>query len=328
MSIPPQRDRSHPDPAEEWGGVRVAVLGSGAAAFAVADNLSHLGAAVTVLSGSDAAAGGERAELLGMLGIDLRLGPGSAAELPDVAALVLAPGPEDRAHVPALVEQAQERGVRVLGEVELAWRLRDPDTAPAWIVVTGHAGAAATALALEQMLVAAGQPVVLAGEVGLPLVEAVMDPSPYLVLVAALDAFQLERAGSMHARSAAVLASGEESLGRVYEGVEIACVYRPEDAGTEHLVREADVVEGARAIGVTLGTPGVGMVGVVEDVLADRAFVADRQASAAELGTLADLASSEPGFVTEALAAAALARSLGIEPVAIREGLRRFRPAR
>jgi UDP-N-acetylmuramoylalanine--D-glutamate ligase len=326
VSVPPQRDGAHQDPEQEWPGLRAAVLGSGPAAFAVADNLTHLGASVVVLSESEASADDERAQLLGMLGIELRLGPGSTADLPDVEALVLAPGAEDRDAVGSLLEQARSRDVRVLGEVELAWRLRDRETAPAWIVVTGHEGAATTARVLEQMLLAAGLPVVLAGEVGLPLVEAVMDPSPYAVLVAALDAFQLERAGAMQARSAAVLASGEASLGRVYEGVEIACVYRPDDLGTEELVREADVIEGARAIGVTLSTPGVGMVGVVEDVLADRAFVADRQSSAAELGTMADLASAEPAFVTEALTAAALARSLDVEPVAIREGLRRFRP--
>ena len=51
------------------------------------------------------------------------------------------------------------------------------------------------------------------------------------------------------------------------------------------------------------------MVGVVDDVLADRAFIEERQTSAAELCTVADLASPAPHFVANALAAAALARS-------------------
>ena len=91
-------------------------------------------------------------------------------------------------------------------------------------------------------------------------------------------------------------------------------------------MRDADVEEGARAIGFTLGTPGVGMVGLVEDVLADRAFIHEREDSAAELCTVSDLASDAPHFVANALAAAALARSHGVSTAAVRDGLRAFRP--
>jgi UDP-N-acetylmuramoylalanine--D-glutamate ligase len=86
------------------------------------------------------------------------------------------------------------------------------------------------------------------------------------------------------------------------------------------------VVEGARAVGFTLGMPGVGMVGVVDDILADRAFVEERRTSAAELCTLDDLASPAPHFVANALAAAALARAHGVSQAAVRDGLRGFRP--
>jgi UDP-N-acetylmuramoylalanine--D-glutamate ligase len=114
--------------------------------------------------------------------------------------------------------------------------------------------------------------------------------------------------------------------GRIYERVRRACVYNVADPATEALVREADVLEGARAIGFTLGMPAVGMLGVVEDILADRAFVEQRESSAAELCTLSDLASPAPHFVQNALAAAALARAHGVSQAAVREGLRAFRP--
>jgi UDP-N-acetylmuramoylalanine--D-glutamate ligase len=68
------------------------------------------------------------------------------------------------------------------------------------------------------------------------------------------------------------------------------------------------------------------MLGLVEDVLADRAFVEERRTSAAELCTVADLASPAPHFVANALAASALARSVGVPAVAVRDGLRSFRP--
>jgi UDP-N-acetylmuramoylalanine--D-glutamate ligase len=108
--------------------------------------------------------------------------------------------------------------------------------------------------------------------------------------------------------------------------VQRACVYNVADPVTERLVREAEVEEGARAIGFSLGVPGVGMLGVVDGVLADRAFVAERATSAAELCTLADLASPAPHMVANALAAAALARAHGVPPAAVRDGLRGFRP--
>ena len=74
------------------------------------------------------------------------------------------------------------------------------------------------------------------------------------------------------------------------------------------------MVDGARAIGFTTGVPGPSMLGVVDDVLCDRAFVAERQRAAVELATLDDLRHAgggvvAPHTVSNALAAAALARA-------------------
>ena len=156
-----------------------------------------------------------------------------------------------------------------------------------------------------------------------------MDPEPYDVLAVELSSFQLHwtsldagRVGGgaqrrrgpprLVRRPGAACAGYAADKGRIYAGVERACVYNVADPVTEQLVRDADVAEGARAIGFTLGTPAVGMLGVVDDVLADRAFVEDRQTTAAELCTLDDLATTAPHYVANALAAAALARSHGV----------------
>ena len=238
-----------------------------------------------------------------------------------------------------LLAQAAARGIPVWGEVELAWRLRDPERPAPWLAVTGTNGKTTTVQMLEAMLRSAGLRTVAAGNVGLPLVEAVMDPDPYDVLAVELSSFQLHYASSVAAESAAVLNVAEDHLdwypdlasyaadkGRIYQRVQRACVYNVADPVTEDLVREADVQEGARAIGFTLGTPGVGMMGVVDDVLCDRAFVEERQTSAAELCTIDDLATPAPHYVANALAAAALARSHSVPTEAVREALRGFRP--
>jgi UDP-N-acetylmuramoylalanine--D-glutamate ligase len=329
---------------DSWAGVRAVVAGFGVSGFAAADNLLHLGAAVTALDdkadGPDGRA--EKAELLEVLGAHIRLGEGATSTLPDeVDLLVTSPGWRPDA---PLLAQARARGVPVWGEVELAWRLRDPDHDTPWLAVTGTNGKTTTVQMLDAILRAAGLRSVAAGNVGLPLVEAVMDPEPYDVLAVELSSFQLHYTDSMSAEAAAVLNVAEDHLdwyssmaeyaadkGRIYERVQRACVYNAADPVTEGLVREADVVEGARAIGFTLGMPAVGMVGVVEDILADRAFIEERESSAAELCTLADLTAPgtdgpAPHTVQNALAAAALARAHGVSQAAVRDGLRGFRP--
>ncbi|GAA3067477.1 hypothetical protein GCM10020000_59790 [Streptomyces olivoverticillatus] len=171
----------------------------------------------------------------------------------------------------------------------------------------------------------------------------VLSQEPYDVLAVELSSYQLHWAPSLRAHSAAVLNLAPDHLdwhgsmeayaadkGRIYEGNKVACVYNAADPATEALVREADVEEGCRAIGFTLGTPGLSMLGVVDGILVDRAFVADRQKNAQELAEVSDIAPSAgpaaPHNIANALAAAALARAFGVEPAAVRDGLRAFRP--
>lgn len=323
---------------DSWEGVHAVVAGFGISGFAAADNLLHLGASVVALD--EKPAEGERAqkaELLEVLGADIRLGNGTTAVLPEGTDVVVT-SPGWRPSAP-LLEQAKARGIPVWGEVELAWRLRDPETAAPWLAITGTNGKTTTTEMLDQILRTAGLRSVAVGNVGLPIVEAVMDPTPYDVLAVELSSFQLHYTSSMAAESAAVLNVAEDHIdwhgtfdayaadkGRIFERVRRACVYNLADPTTERLVRDADVEEGARAIGFTLGTPGVGMLGVVEDILVDRAFIEERHTSAAELCTVAELASDAPHHVQNALAAAALARAHGVSPAAVREGLRTFRP--
>jgi UDP-N-acetylmuramoylalanine--D-glutamate ligase len=322
---------------DSWEQVRAVVAGFGVSGFAAADNLTHLGARVTALDEASSDVKAEQAALLEVLGAEVRLGPGSTATLPDDVDLVVT-SPGWRPDAP-LLTQAAARGVPVWGEVELAWRLRHPEHPVPWLAVTGTNGKTTTVQMLDTILRAGGLRSAAVGNVGRPIVEAVMDPTPYDVFAVELSSFQLHYTSSMAAESAAVLNVAEDHLdwystlaayaadkGRVYQGVERACVYNVEDPETERLVREAEVVEGARAIGFTLGMPGVGMLGLVDDILVDRAFIPERATSAAELGTLEDLASPAPHMVANALAAAALARAHGVSQAAVRDGLRAFRP--
>ncbi|MFC5264148.1 UDP-N-acetylmuramoyl-L-alanine--D-glutamate ligase [Kribbella qitaiheensis] len=321
-----------------WATTRFVVLGFGTAGYACADSLLQVGAEyVTVLDDRDNEALREKAQILETLGATIKLGPGSTAELPaEVDVVVTSPGIPP--HAP-LLAAAAERDLPIWSEIELAWRLRDPANAAPWLCVTGTNGKTTTVQMLTSILTAAGKRAVAAGNVGLPLLEVVMDPEPYDVIAVELSSYQLHFTHSMSAHSAVVLNLAPDHVdwhgsmdayakdkGRIYENCQVACVYNVADPATEQLVMDADVIEGCRAIGFTLGTPAISMVGLVDELLVDRAFVEQRASSALELATVEDITPPAPHNVANALAAAALARAYGVPASAVREGLRAFRP--
>jgi UDP-N-acetylmuramoylalanine--D-glutamate ligase len=119
-----------------------------------------------------------------------------------------------------------------------------------------------------------------------------------------------------------------DTKAKIYENTKVACVYNLSDVATEKMVENADVTEGARAIGFGTGLPARSQVGFVEDILCDRAFLDDRGNSALEIATLDDLAQIgvlTPHLMANAAAATALARSYGVEPQDIKSALRNFR---
>ena len=328
----------------DWPSLRALVCGIGVAGYSCATGLQHVGAQVTVVDDQDGPEQREKAAIIETLGGRVLLGPDSASadpkELLDgIGLVVTSPGWEPDS--PLLVA-AREHGVTVFGELDLAWRLRDPDHPAPWLGVTGTNGKTTTVQMTAAILRAAGLRADAVGNNGVPVVDAVLDPEAYDALVVEVSSHQLhwtlagEYAPSFE--SAVILNVADdhiawhgsarayaETKAKIYQNCRVAAVYNPGYPITEELLREADVIEGCRAIGFTTGVPGIGMVGVVDDVLADRAFVPQRQTSAAELGSLSDLPSTAQHNVANAVAAATLARAHGVPPAAVREGLRSFR---
>jgi UDP-N-acetylmuramoylalanine--D-glutamate ligase len=326
--------------AADWQGRRVTVAGLGVSGLPAARVLHRLGARVTVVNdGDDERARAQAAELEAE-GITVRLGDGDT--LPEGTELIVT-APGWRPDKP-LFAAAEAAGVPVWGDVELAWQLRGLDgrTPAPWLAVTGTNGKTTTVRMLASILEAAGLRTAAVGNIGVSLLDAVLGDEEYDVLAVELSSYQLHWAPSVRAHSAAVLNLAPDHLdwhgsmeayaadkGRIYEGNTVACVYNADATdkpSTEDLVREADVEEGCRAIGFTLGTPGPSQLGVVDDILVDRAFVPNRQKQAQELAQVSDVNPPAPHNIANALAAAALARAFGVEPAAVREGLRNFRP--
>ncbi|MDR6867806.1 UDP-N-acetylmuramoylalanine--D-glutamate ligase [Microbacterium resistens] len=334
----------------DWRGLRVAVLGLSMTGFSVADTLAELGADVLVLSES---ASPEYERLLPVIGADLRIG--SLGTVPEELAafepeVVIASPGFPPSH--PVIRWTQERGIALWGDVELAWRVRDkvlrPDGTPAeWVLITGTNGKTTTTRLAATMLVEGGLRAAPCGNIGVPVLDAVRDPAGFDVLVVELSSHQLWYLGLSAPAAqpvpyaAVCLNLADDHLvwhggadayraakAVVYRNTRIACVYNKSDEATRRMVEEADVVDGARAIGFDLGIPGPSDLGVVEGIVVDRAFLADRATTALELTTISDLAEhglSAPHIVQNILAAAAIARSLDIAPEAIRSALETFR---
>ena len=324
-----------------WEGLQVCVVGARVVGISAANALLDLGADVLLCDRYDDEETSERAAPVAERGVTLRLGDDKT--LPEgCELLVVVPGIPPSAPI---VAAAREAGIPVWGDAELAWRLRRrlPESqgggfAP-WLGLTGTNGKTTAVRMLAAMLEAADKRVVACGNVGFPLVDAVLAEEPYEVLAVELSSYQLHWSESLSLLAAAVLNIAPDHLdwhgsmeeyvkakGKIYERCQVACVYNVADKVTEHLVEEAEVEEGCRAIGFTLGAPAVSMLGVVDGILADRAFIEDRRTSAAELGTIYDVEPHAPHNIANALAAGALARAYGAPAEAVRDGLRNFRP--
>ena len=296
---------------DELRGAHVLVAGAGISGRAAAEALLRLGARVTV---SDA-----RAEALADLPEGAVAGP--EALPPDVALVVTGPG---RRPDHPLVTSAR---VPVVGEPELAWWIAQAQPMPApWLAITGTNGKTTTVGMLESVLRAAGHDAVACGNVGYPVVTAVGEGRD--VLAVELSSFQLHWSPSVLPAAGCVLNVAEDHLDwhgsmAAYAAAKARALRGPvavcgvDDPAAAALLAAAPA---EKRVGVTLAAPGPDQLGVDGGALVDRAFGG---------GMLVDVAAVTPGGpsgLTDALAAAALARAHGVPPAAIAAGLAAFRP--
>ncbi len=309
-----------------WTGLEICVAGAGVSGRAAARVLASRGARVTLV---DARADDALREEVAGLDVTARLGDGDTLP-PGTDLVVTSPGWRPTA---PLLAAAADAGIEIIGEVELAWRLRGPDAAP-WLAITGTDGKTTVVRMLDRMLAADGKRSIAVGNVGTPIVEIVAgSDTAYDVLAVELSSFQLHWSSSVRPLAATVLNLAPDHIdwhgsleayaadkAKIFAPGTIAVV----NADDEWSTRLGEKAE--RSVGFTLGAPRAGELGVVEDILVDRAFTADPRNEAAELAALSDVHPYAPHNVANALAAAALARAYGVHPDAVRDGLRDFVP--
>lgn len=325
----------------DWKQLKVAVIGLGVTGFSVADTLAELGCEVLVVAEK---AEPEYLDILDVLGVSHLTGDaalGVPQTLVDLAPDLVVTSPGVRPDTP-LMAWANAAGIPVWVDIDLAWRLRDKTAKVAkWVTITGTNGKTTTTQLAAAMLEAGGNRVAACGNIGVPILDCVRDPEGFDFLVVELSSFQLHYLDAIEPEASALLNLDLDHIdwhgsfeayaatkGKIYQNTVTAAIYNRRDARTQELLENADVVEGCRAIGFSVGVPGPSDIGFSEDILCDRAFLDNRYHEALEVATFEDIA--EIGVVTPHLlanvaAATALARACGATPAEIRAAIRSFR---
>ena len=259
----------------------------------------------------------------------------AAQHITDYALVVTSPGFPPTAPVPAA---AASSGVPVWGDVELAWRLdASGHYGPPrrWLAVTGTNGKTTTTSMLQAMLTSAGLRSRLCGNIGSPVLDVLREPADLLAVE--LSSFQLHWAPSVRPEAGVVLNIAEDHLdwhgtladysadkARVLTGrVAVAGLDDPRAAA---LLSASPAIRAPVRVGFRLGEPAVGELGVRNGMLVDRAFSAGSDGLA--LAPVSSIPVPGPVGVLDALAAAALARSVGVPAEAVADALATFRVGR
>ncbi len=191
--------------------MRTVVMGAGRSGLAAARFLAGQGRDVVLTDIRP----DPRRELEGVLakaGIPGVWGSHPLALLEGCAELVISPGIPRTA---PFVAAALDRGIPVIGEVELAHRvLRARGDGSRVLAVTGTNGKSTTTDLTAHLLRAAGRAATACGNLGTPFLEAVAGGGPGTVYVVELSSYQLESLDAFHAEGAAFLNLTPDHLAR------------------------------------------------------------------------------------------------------------------
>ncbi len=164
---------------------RILVVGLARTGTATARFLHNRGAIVRATDQADASRLGPAVAELRAMGVRLELGGHNDTSFATADLIVLSPGVP---HTLPVLQAARDRGIPVMGEIELAARfIRQPIVA-----VTGTNGKTTTTELVGAMLAASGQQVFVGGNIGRPLIDYVDAGMDAETVVAEISSFQLD----------------------------------------------------------------------------------------------------------------------------------------
>ena len=196
---------------------RYLVVGAGISGIAAAKLAKKMGASVCLTDAKEEADIKYDLAALRAVGIELALGEQTEALLTDVDCIIVSPA------VPigiALLQKAKQKGIAVISEVEMAYRLAQ---APLY-AVTGTNGKTTTTTLLGLLLKERYEKVGVGGNIGNPLCEEVTRVGTDGCTIAEISSYQLEGVEAFRPHIAAVLNVTPDHIARhgsvdVYQSV-------------------------------------------------------------------------------------------------------------
>jgi UDP-N-acetylmuramoylalanine--D-glutamate ligase len=310
MSSPPPRKARPPLPGGPYLVVGLARSGQAAARLLARRG----GEVIGVDSGHPQGAAGLRE-----VGVEVVLDADGVALLEGVRTVVKSPGVPREAPV---IAAAVERGIDVVGELEIAWRAMPNRT----VAVTGTNGKTTTVELLGHVYRTAGEPVAVAGNVGTPLSALADEVDSDATVICEASSFQLEDSVAFAPECAVFLNLAPDHLDRhgtledylaaklrifANQGNDDVAVYNADDPA----IADVDLGGCARRIAFCHGAGPDCEVALASGTIF---YDGEPLLGIGELGLFGE------HNVANAMAAAAAALAMGIDREAVREGLRSF----
>ena len=227
-------------------------------------------------------------------------------------------------------EKLKKSGVEILSEIDFAWMIKQV-VAPKqkWVGLTGTNGKTTTIKMVETIFKSANINGAACGNVGQTVIESVLNQKRFDFLALELSSFQIQWSQYPEYESVALLNIAEDHIDwhgsfDNYAKAKLKLINQSRKAIANKSDKElATRIKDQSVTWFSLDTPKPGELGLVENLLIDRAF-SPTPAEANEISEIVDITPTVPHNVLNALAAAALCLSIGITYESIKAGLQNF----
>lgn len=290
-------------------GKKCLVIGAGVTGQAVRKALQDFGASVAIFDENN------KADSVNSLPDDIELAITSPGWRPDHE----------------IFKELAARGIQILSEIDFAWLIKS-ELAPnqKWLALTGTNGKTTTIQMVENIFKLSGVNGIACGNVGETVIASVCKSPSYEFLALELSSFQIEWSDLPQYETVAILNISPDHIDwhgsfDLYANSKLKLLSQSKRS----VLNKSDIELKKRCsqmsdvIWFSLDTPAPGEIGLVEELLIDRAFSLNPQ-EANEIAELVDITPTVPHNVLNAMAAAALALSIGINYEDIKKGLASF----